>query len=177
MSIMAGKVIVGVLGLGAASVLGFNWITTGCPTGVCPTERAAQAAITQASLPAETEASDACCALMAEADVQNVAAKTESCATDADACAATAAGCCNADKTDAVMTNVAATTEATDSCCAEKAAAEPVITNVAAPAAKEGECCFDKGLPEPCSTEKACCQENYNLADQPAAEKPVAANP
>lgn len=141
----AGKFIAGIVGVGAASVLGFNWITTGCPTGVCPTERAAQAAITPAALTTEA-GTDSCCALMAESE-------KSACGLEAAACAAEqTAGCCSEGQTDTPAEQV-------------------VITNVAAtlPAAPEGECCADKGMAEPCSEQKACCIENYNLAEKPAA--------
>lgn len=90
--ICAGKIVAGVLGIGAASVLGFNWVTTGCPSGVCPTERAPQSTVIATSLnPTEAATGttpDSCCPLMAsEARVETVAATTE-------ACAAEAAGCC-----------------------------------------------------------------------------------
>ncbi len=136
----AGKFVAGIVGVGAASVLGFNWITTGCPTGVCPTERAAQAAITPAALTTEA-AADSCCALMAETE-------KSACGLEAAACAA----------------------EQTAGCCSEGQADQVAITTVAAtlPAAPEGECCADKGMAEPCSDQKACCIENYNLADKAA---------
>ncbi len=137
----AGKFIAGVVAVGAASVLGYNWITTGCPTGVCPTERAAQAAITTAAHTTDA-GTDSCCALMAE--------------TEKSACGVAAEAC------------VAAETKS--GCCSEGKAEQVVITTVAAtlPSAPEGECCSDKGLPQPCSDKKACCIENYNLAEQPA---------
>lgn len=143
--ICAGKIVAGVLGMGAASVLGFNWITTGCPTGVCPTERAAQAAVIPASLTtgqAGAEAGvDSCCALMgAEAKVETVAAITEACATEA-------ASCCSEKQAEAAVTSVALTTEA-------GATAEA--------------CCFDKGAAAPCDEAKPCCQENFGLADSAA---------
>ncbi len=133
----AGKFIAGVVAVGAASVLGYNWITTGCPTGVCPTERAA---ITAAAHATEGGA-DSCCALMAETE-------KSACGVVAEACEAEAKG----------------------GCCSEGKAEQVVITTVAAtlPSAPEGECCSDKGLPEPCSDKKACCIENYNLAEKAA---------
>ena len=70
MSITAGKAISAVLVLGATSVLGYNWVTTGCPTGVCPTSKAAgnSAVISTVALPgSETETKDACCSLTAQA--------------------------------------------------------------------------------------------------------------
>lgn len=139
----AGKVIAGVVAIGATSFLGYNWVTTGCPTGVCPTERAAQAAMVSTSLTTTAAAevpAEGCCALTAET-------ATSACAVEAEACYAEAAktGCCSADKAEQVaITTVAATL----------------------PAAPEGQCCSDKGLPEPCSEQKACCIENYNLADK-----------
>jgi len=138
----AGKFIAGIVGVGAASVLGFNWITTGCPTGMCPTERAAQAAITPAALATEA-GTESCCALMAESE-------KSACGTASEACVAA---------------------EAKTSCCSEGKTDQVAITTVAAtlPAAAEGECCADKGMAEPCSEQKACCIENYNLAEKPAA--------
>lgn len=160
----AGKIIAGVLGIGAASVLGFNWITTGCPTGVCPTERAAQVAITAASLdtaaPAQAEGPDACCAPKAPAEAK------------ADAC-------CPAE---AATTTIAATklTPATDACCAlmaetTTAAVIPVSAPAADPlaAAPEGECCADKGATQPCNDAKACCKENFGIATNSPAETPA----
>ena len=136
----AGKIIAGVVAIGAASVLGFNWITTGCPTGVCPTERAAQATITPASLATSGKA-DSCCALMAETEKSACGVAAESCVAEAKS------GCCSEGKTEQVaITNVSATL----------------------PAAPKGECCADKGMPEPCSDKKECCIENYNLAEKPA---------
>lgn len=69
MSLTAGKAISAVLVLGATSVLGYNWVTTGCPTGVCPTSKAAKntAAISTVALPgSDAQAKDACCSLSAE---------------------------------------------------------------------------------------------------------------
>lgn len=153
MPIAAAKVIAGVIGLGAASVLGYNWITTGCPSGVCPTERAAQAAITAAALPAEAPA-EGCCATKA----------AEASAADA---------CCSAE---AALTTVAAEPAKTDSCCAlmAEAGSTAAVTPVAAPAhplaaAPEGECCADKGATEPCNEAKACCKENFGLAENAPA--------
>lgn len=163
------KIVAGVVALGATSLLGYNWITTGCPTGVCPTERAA-AAITPAALTVPAEG-DACCALTQAAEG---AAATSACAVEADACLATAEGCCQDKAAPAAETTpVAAETPACEDakpCCAtEQQPAEPAMTLVAATETAEDACCFDKGLPEPCSTEKACCQENYDLAKKPAA--------
>lgn len=70
MSLTAGKAISAVLVLGATSVLGYNWVTTGCPTGVCPTSKAAKnsAVISTVALPGtEAQAKDACCSLTAQA--------------------------------------------------------------------------------------------------------------
>lgn len=161
----AGKIIAGVLGAGAASVLGFNWITTGCPSGVCPTERAAQAAVVPASLNT-TEAAggvDSCCSLMGDAvEVKTVAADTEVCETKADSCCAD----------EAAVTTVAAETAAT-SCCSEKGVDQAAVTTVAlaTEAAETAEaCCFDKGAEAPCNESKACCQENFGLANNSAAK-------
>lgn len=156
MPIAAGKIVAGVLGLGAASVLGFNWITTGCPSGVCPTERAAQAAITAAAL--ETApAVDSCCATKA--------AET----TQADAC-------CAAEAAVTTVAAPAATPDAPDACCAlmAEAATTAAVIPVSAPAdplaaAPEGECCADKGATEPCNEAKACCKENFGIADNAPA--------
>lgn len=167
------KIVAGVVALGATSLLGYNWITTGCPTGVCPTERAA-AAITPAALtvPAEGEG---CCALTAEVahHTGDQAAKS-ACGVQADACLATAAGCCQdeAAETTPVAAEAPACEDAKPCCATEQQPAEPAMTLVAATETAEDACCFDKGLPEPCSTEKACCQENYDLAEKPAAPAP-----
>ncbi|MFK7884640.1 MAG: hypothetical protein AB8F26_10715 [Phycisphaerales bacterium] len=87
-SITGSKAIVSVLAIGAGSVLGYNWVTTGCPSGTCPTERAA-ARITQASMvetedlgsACSTKSADSCCPLTAEttAEMTNVAAELPAC--------------------------------------------------------------------------------------------------
>lgn len=165
----AGKIVAGVLGIGAASVLGFNWITTGCPTGVCPSEtKVTETSMSSAVVPValttagSEKAADSCCQLMdAAADVKSV--KTVA--------AEEASSCCAEKASEAAVTTVALPTEAA-SCCSEKA--EGAVTNVALatkPEAKEaGSCCFDAGATTPCDGEKACCQENFGLADTSAVK-------
>lgn len=164
----AGKIIAGVLGVGAASVLGFNWMATGCPSGVCPIERAAQGQITTASMTnavipasltavAAESAIDSCCQLLAVAEeAETKACETKACETVACETATTGAvagkadSCCSEMMADqAAVTSVALTTEATD-------ASEP--------------CCFDKGAKAACDEAKACCQENFGMADTSVAK-------
>ncbi|GEM_PF-4247143 len=85
MPISASKSVFAVLAVGAGSVLGYNWMTTGCPSGVCPTERAA-ANVIPAAMTAETEATscstekaDSCCPLTDAATVTTVANTAEGC--------------------------------------------------------------------------------------------------
>jgi hypothetical protein len=83
MSITAGKAISAVLVLGATSVLGYNWVTTGCPTGVCPSSKAAKntAAISTVALPgSEAQTKDACCSLTAESATTTEVALPACCA-------------------------------------------------------------------------------------------------
>lgn len=141
--ICAGKLIAIVVGVGAAGFLGYNWVTTGCPTGVCPTERAAQATITPAAMTTTAaEQTDACCALTAE-----TVAAAETCATeqayDAEkACETACETACEGD------VQVAAVGMITD----EKAES----------------CCSEQGATEPCDENKPCCIENFGLADKSA---------
>lgn len=96
MPIAASKAVFAVLALGAGSVLGYNWMTTGCPSGVCPTERAAAKVIPAAmstdtdAMSCSTEKADACCPLTAQttAAVTNVSAELPAC------CAALGAPAC-----------------------------------------------------------------------------------
>lgn len=151
--ICAAKFVAGVVGVGAAAVLGFNWITTGCPTGVCRTDKAAQVEITPAAHVAGAEGS--CCALMAESG-------KSACGVEAEACVGQEKGCCSNKAKQEVAE--------TKACCSGDKAAEQVaqVIPVASTSAPKGECCADKGLPEPCDSTKPCCIENYGLAEKPA---------
>ncbi|MCC5824474.1 MAG: hypothetical protein LAT64_13420 [Phycisphaerales bacterium] len=154
--ICAGKVIAIVVGLGAAGFLGFNWVTTGCPTGVCPTERAAQAAITPASL--NTEKAEGCCELMAEAacEAEKVCCSEKACDTEK--------VCCSEKACDAEKACGEAKACAGQSACGSD---EAQITNVAM-TTEAATCCFEKGAKEPCDETKPCCKENFGLADKSA---------
>jgi len=66
MPITASKAAFALLAVGAGSVLGYNWITTGCPSGVCATAPTTSAVLL-ASLNADTGA-DSCCADAAACD-------------------------------------------------------------------------------------------------------------
>ncbi len=139
MSLSAGKAVAAVLALGAGSVLGYNWITTGCPSGVCPTERAARnAAVTPvANTQTETKDADGCCPLMAETTA--VAAELPACCAelgqaacgDPSQCADMAAGC-DADKQCDTAVQTVSNETAGDDCCPSKAA-EPVTETAAKP--------------------------------------------
>lgn len=141
MSLSAGKAVAAVLALGAGSVLGYNWITTGCPSGVCPTDRAASSAVVPVADTAETK-SDSCCPLTAETTA--VAAELPGCCAelgeaacgDASKCADMgsdmAAGCDAEEQTETVVQTV--TNEAAgDSCCPSEKTAEPVTETAAKP--------------------------------------------
>ena len=142
--ICAGKIIAIVVGVGATGFLGYNWVTTGCPTGVCPTERAAQAAITPASMTtaAGAEKADACCPLTAETAAAEACDTAMACDTEKACEEATA--CQTACEGDAQVATVAMTSEKAETCCSEQ------------------------GATDPCDEKKPCCIENFGLADNSA---------
>jgi hypothetical protein len=124
-------------------------------------------AVTPASLTAVAAESaiDSCCQLLAVAEeAETKACETKACETVAcetattEAVAGKADSCCSEMMADqAAVTSVALTTEATD-------ASEP--------------CCFDKGAKAACDEAKACCQENFGMADTPSdAHQPDAGSP
>lgn len=106
--------IVGVAGLAAVGIGGYNWLNSGCPLGGCSTETA----IVQASAAAAAVKADGCCPL-GESNVQTVAATGE-CADKAGCEGKTA---CGEKTTEAAVTTVAATAKA-EGCCMNKSATE-----------------------------------------------------
>lgn len=141
-SLTGSKAIVSVLAIGAGGVLGYNWVTTGCPSGVCPSERAASAAVVNVSDTAE--AADSCCSLgTAVADKASCASECETPCTDkAVAEAGEAGGCC---ALMAEVSNVALTTETkeADSCCSTEAKVEK---------AEADSCCASEPAPQQTAT-------------------------
>jgi hypothetical protein len=142
--------IVGVAGLAAVGIGGYNWLNSGCPLGGCATE----AAIVQAAAAGDTKAGG-CCPL-GETNVQTVAA-TGGCS-DKSSCG-TATACegktaCG-DKSEAAVTTVAATAKA-EGCCMNKSASE---------------CCKSEGKecqPENCAGKADGCSDKTDKAQHAA---------
>lgn len=147
MPIAASKAVFAVLAVGAGSVLGYNWMTTGCPSGTCPTERAA-ANIIPAAMTSETEASscsidkaDSCCPLTEAAAMTAVANELPACCAELDKAACGDASLCTdmpaPEQAQAVIQSVSVETETqqtecedkADSCCPLTEAAEQTASN------------------------------------------------
>lgn len=110
MPIAPAKAVAAVLVLGAGSVLAYNWATTGCPSGVCRSERAASSAVLPAAgTGADPSAVSGTCAMSGSCPMSGACQ-------DADGCPMSGASSCGHD---GAMNGAEPAASALPACCAE----------------------------------------------------------